>query len=93
MHDRPAAKFDGVYADNQAFRPHGQDKPLECSQQVSRQDRSVTDALPEACPAPTEHQLAWSPAVHPPSVASSTLLDPEGELLLYSIFCSFWRMR
>ena len=82
VHNRAAANYCGVHADNQAFRSHSQEKPLECSHQVRRQDCSVTDALPEACPAPTEHHLSWSPAVHPPSVASSTLLDPEGELLL-----------
>ena len=30
------------------------------------------------CPAPTEHRLSWSHTPHPPSVASSTLFDPEG---------------
>lgn len=49
------------------------------SMQLSADACSLSPGATNPYPAPTEHRLSWSHAPHPPSVASSTLFDPEGD--------------
>ncbi len=68
-------------AENQTFKANEQDTVPETGTQLTD---NLKAGLPLAanpvsvCPAPTEHRLPWSHTPHPPSVASSTLFDPEG---------------
>lgn len=87
-----------LYAENQTFRVAEQDGGSSNSMQHSAKACSHSIGAPLSTsdsnpyPAPTEHRLSWSHAPHPPSVASSTLFDPEGdELLLLRSALLLWR--
>ena len=70
------------HAENQTFTASEQDVATHNGAQLNGNACSLTSDPVHPCPAPTEHRLSWSHATHPPSVASSTLLDPEGRVLL-----------
>ncbi|KAL0034356.1 hypothetical protein WJX77_010926 [Trebouxia sp. C0004] len=68
--------------ENQTFKANKQDTVLDTSTQLTDNVKagvSVAADPVNVCPAPTEHRLSWSHTPHPPSVASSTLFDPEGQ--------------
>lgn len=72
-----------LLAENQTFTASEQDVATHSGAQLNGNACSLTSDPVNPCPAPTEHRLSWSHATHPPSVASSTLLDPEGRVLLW----------
>ena len=70
-------------AENQTFKANEQDTVPKTGTQLtdnSKAGLSIAADPVNVCPAPTEHRLSWSHTAHPPSVASSTLFDPEGVL-------------
>ncbi|KAL0054111.1 hypothetical protein WJX82_004019 [Trebouxia sp. C0006] len=66
--------------ENETFTANEQDTVTETGTQLTDNLKAgFSVAADPVCPAPTEHRLCWSPTPHPPSVASSTLFDPEGQ--------------
>lgn len=82
-----------LHTENQTFRGTEQDGVSSNSMRHTADTCSLSSGATSAYPAPTEHRLSWSHAPHPPSVASSTLFDPEGNklLLLQHMFGSMQR--
>ncbi|KAL0032312.1 hypothetical protein WJX79_004505 [Trebouxia sp. C0005] len=68
--------------ENQTFKANEQETVAKTGTQLIDNVEAALSIAADpvnVCPAPTEHRLSWSHTPHPPSVASSTLFDPEGQ--------------